>query len=194
MRIVRTASRGFSLMELLIASTLAGIVLVALGKVDLARFTMAETSNSDVALQADARYALAHIVRELQKADRVNLVNASSMQLRIPEGTNFDVAANYHWEQYWYTAQEIRFVAAAAGGAPNCGAPTTRFASLSSLTLAYTSNNVLAVTVTATSPRTGQVFTYAGEATLRAASGMDLNTGLTTQTGAGFDPPNPACS
>ncbi len=194
MSMTSQAPRGVSLTEILIASMLAGIVLVALGRVDLVRYQMADSSNADLGPQSEARYALAHIVKELQQADRINLVSPTSVQLRIPPITgvpsDFDLAAKYRWDQYWLSGGTINFASPSAG----C-APTLRFLNIGTLTIAYDptapppGGNLVQVTVTATNPRTGQVFTYAGQATLRAGSYTGLTTGLTTQTGAGFDPP-----
>lgn len=120
--------RGMTLMELMLASALGFVVIMAMGKVDLTRSSIGREVHTTALLQSNAWRAVFHMTKRLAEADRINLVFAggpvpalASIQLRIPEPDTggpgcavasctgstpapccFDIAANYRWAQYHF--------------------------------------------------------------------------------------------
>ncbi len=103
------ADRGVSLIELLMATAVALVVLLAIGNVDVTRILFLKDLTQAVPQTSEAAFALAHMIRSLQQADRINLISASNIQLRIPQASggslnptnaNYDLPGNYRWVQY----------------------------------------------------------------------------------------------
>ena len=199
----RILSRGITLMELLLASSLGLVVILAMGQVDVTRVLLGNQAKGLATFQAEVALGMIQMVRSLQQADRVNLINASNAQIRIPTGTSFDAPANYKWVQYRYdsVAQEIRYFDPAS----SCTV-ANRFRDIGNLTMRYRDespappggeppvqdNNVLELVLSSVpEPQTNRTFTVTGEAAIRAGAYTVLMTGLTS-TGVS-DPPAP-CS
>ena len=197
------SSRGMTLLELLIASSLGLVVLLALGQVDVTSIILGNQAKSLSTFQAEAAFTMTHLARSLQQADRVNLISSSNVQIRIPTGTSFDAPGNYKWVQYRHDSgsKEIRYVDPAS----SCTV-ATRFRDIGSLDIRYRDespappggdpavqdNNVLEFTVSSTTdPQTNTTFTFTGEVTMRAGAYTGLMTGLTS---AGVSEPPAACS
>lgn len=98
-------ARGLTLIEILIAATIAFIVMLAIGQIDVSRVRLGEEARRRANAGMDATLAIAHMGRLLQEADRVNLVGPDSIQFRRFTGDPtaagaLDNPANYHWAQY----------------------------------------------------------------------------------------------
>jgi hypothetical protein len=100
-------SRGFGLIEMITATALALIVILAIGQVDVTRVRLSEEVRKRGALEP--ALALAHMANHLKQADRINLVSPTNVQFRVPLGTNFDVADNYQWHQYKLDGTTLQF-------------------------------------------------------------------------------------
>lgn len=114
-----------TLTELLIASTIAMVVVFGITTTDVMRVRVQEDLRRRVGAVVGPSQTQAAIVpialsHQLEAADRVVLVNptgtppsASTLQIRIPQATNFDRDTNYRWDQYLYdsTRKELRYYA-----------------------------------------------------------------------------------
>ncbi len=105
--------RGVTLFEILIATTLAMILILAITQVDMTRVYISEDIRRNLNRNGEAELALTHMGKWLQMADRVVVVSANNVQFRVPVPTEaacqpiptpdcFDRAANYTWGQYRY--------------------------------------------------------------------------------------------
>lgn len=110
--------RGTTLTELLAASTIGLVVLVALGQMDVARVRMYEyirhgTPSGQPGTPPDASeggFALADLLDDLKQADRVVLVETSTSEIaaagartvliRAPGDGDLDTPTTYTWKQY----------------------------------------------------------------------------------------------
>ena len=124
------AQRGMTLSEVMIASVVAFVVVIGIGAVDVTRFRIEEDIRQRAALVSpeheEAARATILITKGFERADRINRLGASSIQVRIPE-SDFDcpvaptadctavctgctgalppsccleIAKNYRWDQY----------------------------------------------------------------------------------------------
>ena len=168
------SEKGITLFELLVASVLGVVVMLAMGQVDVSRIYHSQEVRGTATAQGEAGFAVTHITKQLMLADRVNLLSAGDLQLRAPIGTSFDLGSNYVWKEYKYDSptQELRFYDPAAG----CTLAAT-FRDLSAVTMTQAANNTLQLAVASTNPYTDITMTYNGQATLRA-SANDVTTGL----------------
>ena len=119
---------GMTLMEVLVASTLALGVIWGVASVDLTRFRIQQDLLTSLGVRPGApdwRTAAAlatfHVRRRLENADRWNLLAGNNIQIRIPIGPTFDAAADYRWDQYRYDAVRgvLRYYSDTAGGCGN---------------------------------------------------------------------------
>lgn len=123
---------GMTLTEVIIASALAGIVVLGIARMDAARVGMEEDlrRQTGILTPEHGRIALAtiHLAKHLERADRLDLdTGTGRYKLRIPRMTTasctdgsiepscFDDAANYLWEQYVYTGSQLDFYSPADG-------------------------------------------------------------------------------
>jgi len=134
------ARRGVTLMELVVASTVSLVVVLAVGQLDVTRIFLAEQARQSAGMGSEARLAMSQFVRDAQQADRVNVVSGTNVQLRIPqadcdscacspdgvpEPSCFNDSASYRWVQYKLdsTQKQILFYDDTASG---CGAAADR--------------------------------------------------------------------
>ncbi len=204
---------GLSLLELLIAGTLGLVVILALSQTDVSRVRLGDRISEAVFRHADARSAIGHVVKRLEAADRVILLDASnaacqsscvSVQLRIPptDPTQLDTAASYQWVQYKRdaTSNELRYYSPAS----SC-AIALSFKDVTGFTLSYenqspappggepmgvSDSNLVQVSLVATDPKTGDTTTFPASVTIRGAGYTNVSSGLSE---AGPQPPAP-CS
>lgn len=193
-------ARGMTLIEILTATVvLSVVVILAIGQVDVTRVRLSEEVRRSGTGQAEAALALAHIVRSIQEADRVQLLSSISIQLRRFMGDPaapgaLDNGANYLWVQYRFDAAlgAILFFDDTAAGCVE----STRF-SVSSLDMKFIDpspappggepfasgddNNVLDVKVDGR---------YSGRGTMRSGAYTKVLTGLAP---AGVSDPPPSC-
>ena len=112
-----TLSRGITLVELVVASTLGVAAILALGQMDVARvklFNELAQDRTKVEVSMEASVALDDILSDLKMADRIVLVapgagvSAKNVLIRIVEGEDFDNPANYRWVQYRFDNEHQR--------------------------------------------------------------------------------------
>ncbi len=110
----RGCSRGITLFELLVASSLGLFLLIAIGRINLSRFYHSKRIQSVAVFQAEAGLALATLAKRLEQADRIVLHSTgedgppaippsngpANVLFRVPLGAAFDSANNYRWAQY----------------------------------------------------------------------------------------------
>lgn len=204
---------GVTLLELLIAGTIGLVILLGLAQTDVTRLLVGSRVRETAFRHDDARNAIGHLVKRLEAADQVVLLDASnapcqlncvSVQLRVPLGTNLDVAGNYQWMQYKLVSGQFRHYEPAA----SCTV-ATRFNDVSGFTLSYedrspappggeplggSDSNLVQISLTSTwtDPQTGGVTTTTFPATvaLRSAGYTNVSTGLSQVNST----PPPACS
>lgn len=187
--------RGMTLTELLIGSTLMFVIILAIGHVDVTRVRLTQQVRQTGLSQSEVGLALAHMAKQLQQADRIKRLSASSVQFRVPLGiVFFDTASNYRWKQYRHDsgAKEIRFYD------PACTLAFT-FRDIGSLTVQYKGesppppggdppvqdNNVLELIVSSTGT---PPMTYQGEVTIRAGAYTNLSATASGDSGCGLAP------
>jgi len=208
--------RGITLLELLVASVLGLVVLLAIGQVDVTRVLLGQKVRTTTQFQSEAGLAVAHMTRQLVQADRINLISSDNAQFRYvvcptepPDPACYDDANNYRWAQYAYrdtdadgTPDAIRFYDDTNA---DCGVDLD-FHDISNLTVAYRNetpeappggeppvddNNVLEMTVEWTEPQSGTVYPYRGEIAIRAGAYTNVTTGLAPP---GVSGPPASCS
>lgn len=197
-----TGRAGVTLMELLVASGIALVVLLAIGQVDVTRVHLTQGLGPGAVPQSEAAFAIAHMTRALEQADRLQLVSPSLLQLRIPQNpNNLDAAAGYRWAQYSFGGGQIHYYD------PACTL-STAFRDLSALAISYRNeaiappggeppvapagadNNILLLTVSWVDPRSGATEQYASQVTIRAGAYTGIMTGLAP---AGISNPPATC-
>ena len=132
---VKPASHGMTLTEVLVASALALVVVVGIGRLDVARFQIGEdirrvSVGRGIGHQETALAAL-HLSKHFEVADRLLLINSgvpgsppfaggpagfANVQLRIPvcpavppTPACYDVATSYRWDQFVRNGAELRY-------------------------------------------------------------------------------------
>ena len=149
-------------MELLLASSIGVIVLLTLSRLDVVRVGVTQNIATRMARSSEASFALVAMLRSLERADRVNIVNINpgNIQIRFfQSGTNdpstcpnpsctgtiplpccYDIPANYRWVQYRLVTapppiSEIRYY---DNTVPGCTAGgTSKFLDITGLTVQY---------------------------------------------------------
>lgn len=185
--------RGVTLMELLLASTLGAGVLFALAKVDIARILISQKTAGIAEIQLDPGLAVMHVSRSLVNADRVNVLDPSNIQIRMPrpildlENPGLDDPANYAWVQYKLVGTDLQYLDDAC-------AVQERFRNIQDVEIAFQegADNMLQLRVTSTEePKTNKHVTFTGQAVMRAgAHRNDASMNGLLPLGAG-DPPDP---
>ena len=107
---LKTAQRGMTLTEVLVASTLGVVVIMALYSADITRFRIEEELRKRATVGASVYAGLAalHLAKHLEAADRLKIVPGSgTYQVRIPlcAGAADPLACvndgtTYRWDQY----------------------------------------------------------------------------------------------
>lgn len=109
--------KGFTLMELIIAISLLGIVLIAVASIDFASRRSLIAANRRARVQDWTRHAMEHMVRNIRLANRINPTSGSGhtqIQLRMdydpskptddPESVlNTPGNFNDYWVEYQYS-------------------------------------------------------------------------------------------
>lgn len=181
--------RGVTLLELLTASAISVVVLLAFGHIDFTRFTLAQRTQAENATSPQAGLALDYLLKMLKQTDQVNFPNPSDpshVQLRIPTGTNFDDPANYTWKEYKHdpASGAIRYYnVSCAGVCSGYG----NIPGVNSLTCQQNAN-AMTVTTTAT-PETGATHTFTSEVAMQMSATGSAG-GLSSSS---VCPPPPPC-
>lgn len=200
---------GLTLMELIIASVLGVLVIIALGQVDVTRLLTVERVRDNSESYQEGLFAMNHMLKELEGADKIELAGPTSVQFRIPTvvpGT--PPTFTFTWHQFRYDAG-----AGVLWFYPNnaCGAGRKVARNLSGVTFAYTNvsptpsggeplgagvpggianlapgedSNVLQLEVQVPEPATGTLRALRQKVTIRAA-------GYTATAINGLDPGGP---
>jgi prepilin-type N-terminal cleavage/methylation domain-containing protein len=99
----RPVPPGLTLLEMIVAIALSGVVILAIGQFDVSRVRIASTMRA--LGQPEGGLALLYMARSLQSADQVVLVSPTTIKFRqftgdptIPGALN--APANYTWRQY----------------------------------------------------------------------------------------------
>ena len=106
-------ARGMTLIELMTATVVAVVVMVAIGQVDVSRVRLSEEIRSSAAGAGESALAMAHLSRLVQETDRMVILNSlpGDVQLRRFTGNPgvpgaLDNPANYQWAQYRFDAAQ----------------------------------------------------------------------------------------
>jgi hypothetical protein len=154
-------ARGFTLTELLLAAGLAGLVVLAaetvFGTAVRLQVELRERNRGSGpgSQEASAGYAVLHLAKHLELADRLVRNGADSVQMRIPPFSadlgDLDEELNYRWDQYRREAAtgELRYY---RGG---CAAPLVLAREVDQFTIDYRDR--------AANPPGGQVFSAGPE-------------------------------
>jgi len=199
---MNSGARGLTLMELVVASVLAVVVVLGIGSIDVARVRMQEeirqTSDAASPGRMEAALTMITIRRGFENADRINLIGPSNLQIRVPLGTTFDAAGDYRWDQYKLVGNELRLY---SGG---CGSPKVLASQITNLSVAYQDvaaappggeppnqdNNVLSYSLAWSDGVRTQVFP--GWVTIRSGAYTNIATGL-DGSGGDVSPPPGGC-
>ena len=118
--------RGMTLTEIMLASVMGLVVILAVGQVDLTRVRLMNAAlRPQATLLAAAGLTLDDMVKQLVRADRINLISPSHIQIRLseidtscpaigagcpivctgctgaaPPSCCYDIPGNYRWVQY----------------------------------------------------------------------------------------------
>jgi hypothetical protein len=216
-RTVEARARGVTLLELLVASIVGLVIILAIGQLDVTRILLSQHVRTVVPMQLEAGLAVNHMTRQLMRADVVSLLGADNIYLRIPECPTeppppecFDNAATYRWRQYRLADPgEDTLLYYSYDTTSSCDADE-QFLGVSGLNIQYDDvappppgddppvqdNNVLELAVSWTDrrgnadPADDIVYTYTSEVTIRAGAYTDVATGL---AGGSFTGVSPCC-
>ncbi|MBI3322040.1 MAG: hypothetical protein HYZ91_07230 [Candidatus Omnitrophica bacterium] len=156
---MKHAARGLTLTEVMIASTLAVVVIVIIGVLDMTRFRMQEDlrRHSPVGSeQGQAALAAFTLGKNLERADRINILSTGiaaaaptgavgfgNVQLRRVECAPapvtpacLDNPASYHWDEYRRVGGALQYFANTQIPA-NCASPVILAREVTSLTFRY---------------------------------------------------------
>jgi hypothetical protein len=212
--------KGITLMEIMVAAVIATTLLLAITQVDLTRTILGNWARS--ASKIEAPLALAHIIRQLQNADRViirNFSTAGDIQFRFwncaapATAACYGNPANARWAEYKRdsTNNQLRFYP----NASSCGTVGFRFFDITAFSVSFQDptpsapppggepvtqdNNMVQISVTSVDPNdTSKIYTYAGEVAFRAGAYTDVGS-TAIDSGCGLaqcglaDPPNAGC-
>ena len=188
--------RGISLLEVLSAAVLSLILFLGLTQLDVSRSRLTQQPRS--AIRSEAGFALAQMARSLEQADRINLLDAGNIQIRLPQPQNcattppepscFDAAGSFRWVQYRFDPATHTIQVFEEG---NCQAGTVLARDIDAVTIARTATlNTVQAAITSRDPATDVEFTYEKDVTIRAGTAK-LEAGLDV---SGISAPPGACS
>ena len=142
----KRAARGFSLIETIIASILAVIVIISIGQFEGGRIRLGEEvlqRSGLVSGHGMAGLATQQMAKGIARADRF-VVTGTGVQLRYPAGcmgvavpapSCFDNPANYQWDQYRMDGANQLVLYANTGA--GCGSSTVLARDVTVLTFTY---------------------------------------------------------
>ncbi len=143
---------GMTLTEILIASTVAMVVLFGIVTTDVARFRVGEDLRRRSGVMSlergNAALAVIHLTKHLERADRIDLGNAvpGLYQLRTPAGcaggapppaSCFDDPTKYVWDQYRWNNVLNQIEFNTMGSTGTCGAWTVISRQIAVFTMQY---------------------------------------------------------
>lgn len=190
---------GLSLMELLIASGLGVLVILALAQMDVTRLVTAQNVRDNAESYQEGIFALQHMLKGIEGADLAVVPAGSSVLFRVPPASNvqgdLDAAAGYRWEQYRYDAASRSLFFYPDVISAGCGSRQRVTTNLKTVAFAFddvaapppggettaADNNVLRIEVTVPEPTTGTAEVLRGQVTIRSSGSTDkISTGLST--------------
>ena len=206
-----------TLTEVLVASTVAVVVIIAITRFDVNRMRLEKELRERSGLFSEQHrliLAINQITIAIQQADRVTVLGIlghNTLQVRIPVGCSgatppdpscFDNAADYQWDQYGVTTGELRWYQNIGTG---CNTPTVLAKEIALFGVSFTDqaspppggdppgqdNNLLWYTLRWDNGLTGseqRAQEFQGHITSRAISYSNLN-GTATDSGSGLAPP-----
>ena len=207
-------ARGVTLVEILTAAVLAGVVLFGLVMMESGRFRMEReilSRSGFVSDQSQVGLATVQMAQRIAAADRFNVDPAGGVyQFRVPVGcmgagapppSCFDIAANYQWEQYRLNGTALRWYNNTGAG---CGTMRVVAGNVAALSFAYQDqappppgldgavqdNNLLAYAVTWDNGLPGagnRTHQFTGSIASRAIPYSDVST-TATDSGLGLAP------
>ncbi|MBI4597264.1 MAG: hypothetical protein HY737_02545 [Candidatus Omnitrophica bacterium] len=212
--------RAITLLELLVASAIAVVVLVGMAMIDAGRTRMHDALKDTYQLtqgeQANAGLATMTLTRAIERANRIRILNGTVLQARhvecppppAPQGDPacFNNAANYRWEEYRRTVgNALEFIERGAGApcapvkvlANQITALTFNFRNESGALPGAVGNNVVEYAFT-WNDGAGNTHVFSGEAIARLISESNAQVPA-GDTGPGIDvnnvspPPAGAC-
>ena len=195
---MRRAERGLTLAELLIASTLAMVVMLGIMTMESGRSRMEGELHERSGLtstQGEAGRATVVMANFLANSDRVKIVSPSHIELRAPIGCwgagvpapgCFDNPANYGWEQFKLNGTTLEQYQG------NCGSMIVLARNITALAFARGSNNVIQYTLTWNNGSPGpqnRTHQFSGQVVVRGAVEPGLF-GTAADSGLGLDVEN----
>ena len=146
--------RGVTLIEILLAGAAAVVVVVGVTAIDANRARMQQNLRTRIVNDADLAIVSSHFAKNLTQADRFILrdsgdagvtppgtMGEGDLQVRFPtcpvqpaDPSCFDVAANYHWGEYWLHGGVLRYFSDTQSG---CGSSTVLGEHILSATFQY---------------------------------------------------------
>ena len=128
------ARPGVTLMELLVASLIGLVVILAISQVDVTRVLISEDIRRSTPSLTEASLIITEMGKSMQQADRINLVSngtsqPGNVQLRLPvdnlpAGFDPDAAASYKWVQFRFDPSNKRIVMYDPASQPGCSVYT----------------------------------------------------------------------
>lgn len=188
-----TSCCGLTLIEMLIASTIGLVTVLAFSVVDMGHFFLTVQVRQDAGMHTEVAFAIAHMVKRFELADQVNVITTDNVQFRVPLADDLDNALNYNWGQYRYDggSNTVTYYGQTEDG---CTAYLLS-EDITNLTISYANesnvppggepvglgdNNILSIAITLEDPVTLHSMTLRGEAAIRAGAYTNLMTGLST--------------
>ncbi len=210
---------GMTLTEVLVATTLAMVVLFGIVATDVARFRMGEDIRKRSSVispeRGNAALAVIHLAKHLERADRLDLgaTVAGLYQFRSPSPIGctqatlpgcLDAAANYDWDQYRLNGTQLEFNT--DRGASGCVGWTTISRQIVGFTVQYKDestvgppgpeplpgnedNNMAEFTIQWSDPSTGLSQTFRGEVASRASAYTNAPNALAPTSPLTVSPP-----
>ncbi len=107
-------NRGFSLVELIIAISLMGLIILAIVAVDVGSRGFLKTSDDESTLQNEANFVMEMIVKDLGKSFRgtknnpsVNSPSANTIEIRDRDSSESFELSNSKWVKYTFSGSTI---------------------------------------------------------------------------------------
>ena len=218
----RARHDGVTLIEMVVTTSIALLLVLSVGNLDDLRLKIEQRIRQRTDPDhLQAALAMLHIAKNLELADRVNLIPASNtFQIRKPviptpacpsgfpdpsDPDCFDSAASYQWAQYTLVGEELRFwLWSSTGGCSTRKVLAKRIVDLSMVLrnaepaappggeTALEDNNVVEYWVTWKQALRQRDFR--GQVTIRASGYTDVPTGLQNPALSDLSPPpTPPC-
>jgi len=194
---MKPTTRGMTLLELMIASAIAAVIMLGLGMVEGTRARVTEAVRQPLVVEPErknAALAALRIAKDLETTDRFEVDGANQLlNVRLPDCPTpvapscFDNVANYQWVQYRLitAANELRMYRFARVSARPLSCPTAQGLAREITAMTFTpTTNGATYSITWTSPSVptrnhmfrGQVITrFRPDQAGAPVTGLDVN-------------------